>query len=402
MVHIERTPLSSIRRAAVYVNSEKKPLREIVEEQRPDIALAAAFYSPAKWAPVCPVKADGDVLWSSPTDHYWALAWDTGPDVSEALVPPGGSCGRANYVANCLLIREGRPQPELYYNADVGGRRGRVAVGLTDTEWITYGAADGSGGACTPEQLRDCMAGLGCRFAVMMDGGGKVNVYVAAAGVLMEGRDPSQTLILLWLNTDEEDHAMGVKTYSVKSDGSKYLSANFKVSEFKCNDGSDMVLISDELVDLLQKIRDHFGKPVVINSGYRTSSYNAKVGGASRSQHLLGTAADITVSGAAPLEIARYAEFLMPDRGGIGVYQTFCHVDVRSARSRWDSRSGKEVVVSGWPGYSEETELDKAVAWITGAGIMQGNADGDLMLDQPLTRKQYALMEYRKHLADQK
>lgn len=145
------------------MNREKKPLREIVEEQRPDIALAAAFYSPAKWAPVCPVKADGDVLWSSPTDHYWALAWDTGPDVSEALVPPGGSCGRANYVANCLLVREGRPQPELYYNADVGGRRGRVAVGLTDTEWITYGAADGSGGACTPEQLRDCMAGLGCR-----------------------------------------------------------------------------------------------------------------------------------------------------------------------------------------------------------------------------------------------
>lgn len=83
------------------------------------------------------------------------------------------------------------------------------------------------------------------------------------------------------------------------------------------------------------------------------------------------------------------------------MYQTFCHVDVRSTRSRWDSRSGKEVVVSGWPGYSEETELDKAVAWITGAGIMQGNADGDLMLDQPLTRKQYALMEYRKHLLDE-
>ncbi|MDY5510270.1 YcbK family protein [Dysosmobacter sp.] len=192
---------------------------------------------------------------------------------------------------------------------------------------------------------------------------------------------------------------MGVKSYSVKTDGSKYLSANFKVSEFKCNDGSDVVKISDELVSLLQKIRDHFGKAVVINSGYRTAAYNKKVGGASKSQHVQGTAADIVISGVSPLEVAQYAEYLQPKSGGIGVYTTFTHVDVRTTRSRWDSRSGKEVVVSGWPGYSEETELDKAVAWITSAGIMQGNSDGDLMLDQPLTRKQYVLLEYRKHLA---
>ena len=194
---------------------------------------------------------------------------------------------------------------------------------------------------------------------------------------------------------------MGVKTYSVKKDGDTYLSKNFRVQEFACNDGSDTVLISSELVSLLQKIRDHFGNAVAINSGYRTEAYNKKIGGASRSQHVQGTAADIMVSGVSPLAVAQYAEFLLPNSGGIGVYQTFTHVDVRTSRSRWDNRTGKEVVVSGWPGYQEETELDKAVAWITGSGIMQGGADGDLMLDQPLTRKQYALMEYRKHLLDE-
>ena len=205
MVHIERTPLSRIVRAEVYVNREKLPLRQIVENRRPSIAMAAAFYSPAEWAPVCPVKADGEILWSSPTDNYWALVWDVGPDVAPELVPPGGAARERNYVANCLLVRNGKPQPNLYYNSDVGGRRGRVAVGLTDTEWITYGATDGSSGAQTPEECRDYMAKQGAQFAVMMDGGGKVNLYVEEAGVMIEGKDPSQTLILLYLDKDDKE-----------------------------------------------------------------------------------------------------------------------------------------------------------------------------------------------------
>ena len=44
------------------------------------------------------------------------------------------------------------------------------------------------------------------------------------------------------------------------------------------------------------------------------------------------------------------------------------------------------------------TEAEQAVAWITERGIMRGNEAGDLMLDAPLTRRQYAVMEYRKHL----
>ena len=76
-----------------------------------------------------------------------------------------------------------------------------------------------------------------------------------------------------------------VVTYSRKAHGEKSLSENFRVREFACKDGSDTVLISDELVDLLQKIRDHFGDQVIINSGYRTVSYNAEVNGAANSQH---------------------------------------------------------------------------------------------------------------------
>ena len=151
---------------------------------------------------------------------------------------------------------------------------------------------------------------------------------------------------------------MSVKTYSLKKDGSKKLSANFKVSEFKCKDGSDKILISDELVTLLQRIRDHFGKPVTINSAYRNAAYNIKVGGASKSQHVVGTAADIVVKGINPTEVTKYVEYIMPNTGGIGLYNTFTHVDVRTKRSRWKN-SGKDVSVSGFPGYVPETKEAK-------------------------------------------
>ena len=148
---------------------------------------------------------------------------------------------------------------------------------------------------------------------------------------------------------------MSVKTYSLKKDGNKKLSANFTVSEFKCNDGSDKILIDTELVDLLQKIRNHFGQPVTINSAYRNATYNKKIGGASSSQHVKGTATDIVVKNTKPEAVAQYVEFLMPKKGGIGLYSNFTHVDVRSNRARWKN-FGSEIGVTGFPGYTEVSD----------------------------------------------
>ncbi len=139
-----------------------------------------------------------------------------------------------------------------------------------------------------------------------------------------------------------------VKVYSKAKDGGKQLSANFKVREFACQDGTDTIFVSPELVSTLQKIRDHFGKAVTVNSAYRTEAHNKKVGGAAYSQHKYGVAADVVVKGVSPLEAARYAHTLLGSRGGVGLYKTFIHVDVRTAKARWDQRSGKQVAVSGF------------------------------------------------------
>ena len=127
-----------------------------------------------------------------------------------------------------------------------------------------------------------------------------------------------------------------VYTYSKAKDGSKKLSQNFQVKEFACKDGSDPILIAPELVTILQAIRSHFGKPVVINSAYRTPEYNKKVGGAAQSQHCYGTAADIAISGVSPKDVAAFAENLLSGRGGIGIYAGFTHIDVREVKSRWN------------------------------------------------------------------
>lgn len=129
---------------------------------------------------------------------------------------------------------------------------------------------------------------------------------------------------------------MAINAYSVAKDGTTYISKNFRVREFACKDGSDPIFIDDELVGVLQQIRDHFGKAVTITSAFRTASHNKKVGGATYSQHLYGKAADIKVSGVAPSVVADFAETLMPSTGGIGRYSTFTHVDVRKVKSRWN------------------------------------------------------------------
>ena len=135
---------------------------------------------------------------------------------------------------------------------------------------------------------------------------------------------------------------MSIKQYSLKADGSRRLAPSFTVREFRCRDGSDVVMIDESLVVLLQCIREHFGKPITITSGYRTAAHNKSVGGAKSSQHLLGRAADIQVACVSVEDVAAYAESLLPGWGGVGRYPVkagrakgWVHVDTRPNKSRW-------------------------------------------------------------------
>ena len=133
-----------------------------------------------------------------------------------------------------------------------------------------------------------------------------------------------------------------IRQYSFAKNGDRRLAPDFKVRELRCRDGSDTVMVDETLTVVLQCIREHFGKPVTITSGYRTAAHNAAVGGAKSSQHLLGRAADIRVQGVSVEDVAAYAESLMPDWGGVGRYPVkagratgWVHVDTREEKARW-------------------------------------------------------------------
>lgn len=117
------------------------------------------------------------------------------------------------------------------------------------------------------------------------------------------------------------------------------LSKNFSTSEFRCKCRScEPILPPKELVDALQELRDHFGKSVRVHSGHRCPDYNRRVGGAARSKHMKGIAADITVKGNSPNKVQKYLLDRYKGKYGIGRYNTFTHIDVRTGPARWDNR----------------------------------------------------------------
>lgn len=113
-----------------------------------------------------------------------------------------------------------------------------------------------------------------------------------------------------------------------------YITKNFRYSEFECKCGKcKSQKINSSIVAFAQQIRDYFGKPVIVNSGYRCREHNVKVGGVSKSQHVNGNALDIVVKNVSPIEVAKYCETI--GIKGIGVYQWGCHIDTRDTKSFW-------------------------------------------------------------------
>lgn len=107
---------------------------------------------------------------------------------------------------------------------------------------------------------------------------------------------------------------------------------DFAPAEIACR-GTGRLLVNEDALDRLQALRTSLGRPMIVNSGYRSPEHNTHVGGALRSQHLQGAAFDISMANHDPAEFiaaARKAGFR-----GIGTYprSNFIHIDIGPARS---------------------------------------------------------------------
>ena len=125
-----------------------------------------------------------------------------------------------------------------------------------------------------------------------------------------------------------------IESYIMDTDANEKVGKHFKVKEFACKDGSQVVFIDSYLVSILDILRNKIGKPVIINSGYRTPTRNKEVGGAMYSYHMRGMAADIRVNGMSAKEIANELNAIVPNECGIIVYSTWVHIDTRAKKYR--------------------------------------------------------------------
>lgn len=125
-----------------------------------------------------------------------------------------------------------------------------------------------------------------------------------------------------------------IKSYFMDRDANEKVGQHFKVKEFACKDGSQVVFIDEHLVSILDILRNKIEKPVIINSGYRTPEWNKKCDGAKYSYHMCGMAADIRVNRMSAKEIANELNAIVPDECGIIVYSSWVHFDVRTSKYR--------------------------------------------------------------------
>ena len=108
----------------------------------------------------------------------------------------------------------------------------------------------------------------------------------------------------------------------------------FKLKEFDSPDepGSGKHM-NKEIVHMLDAVRKKFGKPIKINSGYRTVARNKKIGGVADSSHLKGLAADISCSNS--VDRFKLLNLLLEvGFNRIGIAKSFIHIDIDKTKSQ--------------------------------------------------------------------
>lgn len=155
-------PLSKVSKIQLYINSGKKSLAAIMAETGADYGMNGGLFSGSK--SLCNVKADGKVV-NDPGWTEYGYAWDDGIDISMDIIPNS----KKNYIG-CVQLKAGKAPA---YQPDMGGKRGRTAMGLAGSNLVLYCTGDGTADASTPEDLHtELLQKFQCDSALMLDGGG--------------------------------------------------------------------------------------------------------------------------------------------------------------------------------------------------------------------------------------
>lgn len=164
--YIEAIPLSNISRIELYMNTGKKSLAAIKKQKGCQYIMNGTIYMFNTFKPCCNVKSDG-VVYNNPGYSEYGYYWNNN-DISFGILPKHSY---RSYVGCVPLIFNGEAM-KLHYNPDMGGTRGRTAIGIKNNSLVLYCSKDGSSYARSPEKLQAELLAYGCSSALMLDGGG--------------------------------------------------------------------------------------------------------------------------------------------------------------------------------------------------------------------------------------
>ena len=157
-------------RVAIYINTGRKTMEQIFKELGGDkrkIVLINAGLFDGAFRPCCWLKGEGKLLHSETWSDF-GYGWN---DADLVLDTSKNIQKYENFISCVALLYNGEALKPIIYPSDMGGVRGRSAVGVrSDGQVVCWCTADGAY-ALTPECLQQEMMNLGCESALMLDGG---------------------------------------------------------------------------------------------------------------------------------------------------------------------------------------------------------------------------------------
>ncbi len=239
-----------------YINTSKKSMSKIKAETGCDVIINAGLYDMRTFKPVLTLKKNGKFL----AQHWqwlYGMGWETN---GKQMFMTNDPYKYPEYITCTEICRDGK-SVKMNYDSR-GGKRGRSAIGITKNGEVSIICSkDGTSEAMTPETLQRYALNHNWKDGIMLDSGGS-SQCMCPNGNIYSNRIV-HNYICLWLDKS------GIRTYSKSKSGELKLSPNFKVKEFAVS-GSDTVVVDMRIVDVVQKIRNHYAKGVNI---VKESSY---------------------------------------------------------------------------------------------------------------------------------
>ena len=189
----------SPKKIQLYINSGYKNMAAIQRELGCDVLINGGLFDLTWYTPYCWLRANGKTLHSEAWSD-WGYGWN---DTNMRMDTSDNIKLYKNFISCVALIKDGSPILPLSYDAALGGKRGRSAIGTRNNgDVVVWCTADGAY-SLTPELLQAEMKNLGCRDALMLDGGASAQC-ITPIGNITSTRI-AQNYIAMWTEKPKEE-----------------------------------------------------------------------------------------------------------------------------------------------------------------------------------------------------